>query len=294
MNIFEKYPKSEFLQALPDDSDLFPLRERIIDLFGFLNGLEDPHFGQELDQDPYARLWEMMLAKILKVEGYEPTSAPHGPDFVVEMASKRVFVEAICPGPGVEGNPNSVAPIVYGAPIAQDIPISQIVLHVRSALEEKRRKYVQYLAQGIVSESDICIIAVNSSKIGFGRASGLWPPAIMRATHGLGSPYVIFGQGEGIVGEGIESRPSIPKITGPDIDTTFLLSEANSLISGVLYSDCSFFSAGFDLFGASMFLHNPKARVPVNLGFTKRMEEIWTVCCSDGSRCRAYKLGDAR
>jgi hypothetical protein len=227
MNIFERYPSSEFLRGLPDDSALFPLRERIIDLFGFLDGLEDPHFENQLDQDPYARLWEMMVAKILKVEGYDLKSATGGPDFVVEMPLKRVFVEAICPGPGDEGNPNSVAPIVYGAPIAQDIPISQIVLRVRSALEEKRRKYAQYLAQGIVSKSDICIIAVNSSKIGFGRASGLWPPAIMRATHGLGSPYVIFGQGEGIVGEGIESRPSVSKVNGPDVDTTFLLSEAN-------------------------------------------------------------------
>jgi hypothetical protein len=181
---------------------LFPLRERIIEPFGFLDGLEDPHFEYALDQDPYARLWEMVLAKILKVEGYQPTSAARGPDFVVEMPPKRVFIEEICPGPGDEGNPNSVAPIAYGAVIAQDIPISQIVLRIRSALEEKRRKYTQYLAQGIVSESDICIIAVNSSKIGFGRASGLWPPAIMRATHGLGSPYVIFGQGEGMVGEG--------------------------------------------------------------------------------------------
>ena len=292
MNIFEKYPSSKFLKGLPDDSDLFAPRGRIVDLFRFLDGLEDPTFAQQLDQDPQARLWEMMLAKILRSEGYEPTSAPRGPDFVVARDAKRVFIEAICPGPGDEANPNSVPPIAYGAPIAQDVPVAQIVLRLRSALEEKRRKYAHYLEQGIVSESDICIIAVNSSKID--RASGLWPPAIMRATHGLGNPYVIFGRGEGLVGEGIESRESIPKVNGQDIDTTFLLAEANSLISGVLYSDCSFFSLAFDLFEESMFIHNPKARVPLPLGFIKHMREIWTICCHDDPQWRAYQIHNAR
>jgi len=171
MNIFEKYPNSRFLTGLPQDSDLFPLRGRIIELFQFLDGLEDPHFEQELDRDPHARLWEMMLAKILSSAGYEPTSAACGPDFIIEKDGKRIFIEAICPGPGDEGNPNSVPPIVYGAPVFQDVPVPQIVLRIRSALEEKKRKYAQYLAQGIVSEGDICIIAVSSSKIG--RASGL-------------------------------------------------------------------------------------------------------------------------
>ena len=161
MDIFEKYPSSKFLKGLPDDSDFFPLRERIIELFRFLDGLEDPHFEQELDQDPHARLWEMMLAKILKSEGYEPTSATHGPDFAIERGGKKILIEGICPGTGVEGNPNSVPPIVYGASIAQDVPVAKIVLRIRSALEDKKRKYFQYLQQGIVSEDDICIIGIT-------------------------------------------------------------------------------------------------------------------------------------
>jgi hypothetical protein len=67
----------------------------------------------------------MMLAKILRSEGYEPKSTDHGPDFAVEKDGKRVFIEAICPGPGDEGNANSVPPIVYGAPIAQEVPVPQ-------------------------------------------------------------------------------------------------------------------------------------------------------------------------
>lgn len=288
MDIFEKYPGSKFLEQLPDDSDLFPLRERIVDLFRALNGLEDPHFERELDRDPEARLWEMMVAKILRSSGYEPTSAPYGPDFLVTRDAKRVFLEAVCPGPGDESSPNSVPPITYGTPIAQAVPVAQIVLRLRSALEEKKRKYARYREQGIVLESDVCIIAVNSSKLD--RATGLWPPVIMRATHGLGDPYVIFGRDEGLVGEGIESRGSISKVNRQGIDTTFLLAEANSVISAVLYSDCSFFSLTFDLFGKSMLIHNPRARVPLPPGFLTKIREVWTICCDDDPQWRAYRI----
>jgi hypothetical protein len=292
MNIFQKYPNSKFLKGLPDDSDLFPLRERAIELFRFLDGLEEPDFEQKLDQDPHALLWEMIVAKILKSEGYQPTRAYSGPDFVVENGGKRVFMEAVCPGLGDEGRPNSVSPIVYGAPIAQKVPVSQIVLRIRSALEEKKRKYAQYLEQGIVVESDICIIAVSSSKID--RASGLWPPAIMRATHGLGNPYVTFGRDEGVVGEGIDARESIPKANGQEVDTTFFLSEGNGLISAVLYSECSFFSLGFDLFKESMLIHNPKAQACLHPGFLERIAEIWTICSHGGSQWRAYRINNAQ
>jgi type I restriction enzyme S subunit len=159
MDIFEKYPNSIFLKGLPDDSDFFPLRKRIDELFRFLDGLEDSNFGQGLDQDPHARLWEMMLAKIIKSEGYQPESADDGPDFVVRKDGKRVFVEAVCPGPGDEDNPNSVPSIVYGALIASVVPVAQIILRICTALDDKRRKYAKYLAKGIVSENDICIIA---------------------------------------------------------------------------------------------------------------------------------------
>jgi len=292
MDIFEKYPNSIFLKRLPEDSDFFPLRGRIGELFRFLDGLEDPHFEQGLDQDPHARLWEMMLAKILKSEGYNPTSADDGPDFVIEKDGKRVFIEAHCPGPGKEGNPNSVPSIVYGAPIAQDVPVAQIVLRICNALDKKKLQYAKYLAQGIVSESDICIIAVNLSKIG--RDCGSWPPVIMRATHGLGSPYVIFDRREGAVGEGIESCKSIPKVNGEEIDTSFFLSEDNSLISAVLFSGQSCLSFPFDLFGESTLIHNPKARVPLPLGFIKRIEDIWTICSHDSLQWRAYKINNVR
>jgi hypothetical protein len=114
----------------------------------------------------------------------------------------------------------------------------------------------------------------------------------MRATHGLGSPYVIFGQGEGVVDEGINSCKSIPKVNGEEIDTSFLLSEDNSLISAVLYSECSVYSLGFDLFEKSLLIHNPKARVPLPLGFIKQIEDIWTICSHDDLQWRAYRINN--
>jgi hypothetical protein len=289
MDIFEKYPNSTFLRLLPDDSDLFPLRARIGELFRSLDGLEDGHFEQQLDLDPYARLWEMMLATILTAHGYKPKSSEHGPDFVVERDGGRIFLEAICPGPGDESNPNSVPPIIYGAPEMQEVPTDKIVLRLCHALAEKKARYIQYRDQGIVSETDACVIAISSSRIG--RTSGLWPPTIMRATHGLGNPYVDFDKDAGPVAEGIESRSSIQKINRTSVDSKFFASGENGVIAGVLYSDCSVFSLPFDLFGQSLLLHNPKARVPIPVGFVQRVPEIWTICCDDASYWRSYQIG---
>jgi hypothetical protein len=97
MNIFEKYPNSKFLKDLPEEPDVFHRREIMCELFPFIDGLQDSDFEQKLDQDPHAQLWEMVLAMILKSEGYKPTRAAHGPDFVVEKGGKRIFIEAICP-----------------------------------------------------------------------------------------------------------------------------------------------------------------------------------------------------
>lgn len=289
MSIFEKYPNSRFLRDLPADSDLFPIRGRIADLFQYLDGLEDPHFGRELDREPYARLWEMMLAKMLKTEALQPTSATRGPDFVLVHRGQRVFIEAICPGSGDDDNPNSVPPLIHGAAIAQDIPITQIVLRICSALEEKKRKFARYLEQGVISQDDVTIIAISSSRIGV-RASGLWPPAIMRATHGMGNPYVIFDKDEGVVDEGIGSRERVPKVSGHEIKTTFLLSDSNNAVSGVLYSECSVFSLVFDLWGRSMLVHNPNARVCLRPGLLPQVKELWTICCSDTKYWRAYDI----
>jgi hypothetical protein len=290
VNIFEKYPNSRFLNGLPADSEFFPIRERIRDLFEHLDGLEDLSFGRELDSDPYARLWEMMLAHILKSEGYRPTSGHHGPDFALEHRGQRMFIEAICPGTGDADNPNSVPPLMYGTPIAQPVPVAQIVLRICSALEEKKRKFARYVEQGIVSSGDVTIIAISSSRIG-AQASGLRPPVIVRATHGLGNPYVIFDKGEGIVGEGIGSCDRVTKVSGQAVETTFLLCESNSAISGVLYSESSVFSMLFDPFDGSMLIHNPNARVPLLPGFLPKMREIWTVCCSGTKNWKAYALG---
>lgn len=287
-NIFEKYPKSDFLRKLPEDPEIFRFRERIVELFSYLDGLEDSHFEYQLDQDPYARLWEMMVAKILKVEGHEPKSTDQGPDFFVEKDGKRVFIEAICPGPGDDGNPNSVPPVIYDVTVAQRVPIAQIVLRILSALDEKKKKYKKYFDCGIVSPSDICIIALSLSK--FRRAYRLNPPIILRATHGLGNEYFIFGTGEDDAEEGFASCESIQKFSGTEIDTRFFLSEENDLISAVLYADCSFFSLVFDVFAESMIIHNPKARVPLPKGFFKQIKEIWTICCQNDSAWRAYTI----
>ena len=113
------------------------------------------------------------------------------------------------------------------------------------------------------------------------------------ATHGLGNPYVVFDRDAGPVAEGIESRISIQKVNRASVDSTCFDRDENAVVSGVLYSDCSVFSWTFDqdLFGKSLFLHNPKARVPISVGFLERVPEIWTIGCDGGSEWKSYRIG---
>ena len=60
MSLYEKYPNSKFLKETFKSS--LGLPEILEDLFSYLDGLEDSHFGSQLDHDCEARIWEMMVA----------------------------------------------------------------------------------------------------------------------------------------------------------------------------------------------------------------------------------------
>lgn len=309
MSIYEKYPNSIFLRKLTQASHHFDTPNRLQELFSYLDGLEDSSFGTSLDADPDSRIWEMMVAKILKSSGFNPTSSDSGPDFHVIHDGKNVFVEAICPTTGQDGLPNSVPPLKMAglkpslvAPIlhhdddadeplgkAQRSPIDSMLLRICAAMRDKKAVFKKYLEDGIVSPSDSCVIAISSTKLGWG--GGLQPRLGITATLGHGRTYALFDQGSGgAVKEGFELKNEVLKANQSAVGTLAFLDDDNSMISGVLYSDASFSSLTFDLFGETVFIHNPKATQPVPLGIMRCLHEIWTIRCLDDSVWKSYEL----
>ncbi len=290
MKLRSKYPTSTFVEQLYSSGNNLGCRERIESLFDALDGLEDSHFAQELDRDPHSRLWEMLLARLLRDAGYDPRSSDAGPDFMITQNSRRIFIEAICPSAGLPGHPDSVPELNYGAEAAQAVPIDQMVLRIAAAVREKQLKAQKYLRDGIVNLNDSYVVAVSSAKLH--RGSGLMPSLGVRALLGYGNPYMVFDAHSGDrVREGIGAKFTVTKQNQSDVSTSpFGLSEMPE-VSAVIYSDSSPLSLPFEPTKQSFIIHNPAAKTGLLPGLLP-LREIWTFACPEEKTWRSVALGE--
>lgn len=274
MKLLSKYPASTFVKDLYARSDILGCRERIEHLFEALDGIEDFHFAQELDRDPHSRLWEMLLARLLRDYGYEPVSSDAGPDFMVKWNGRRIFIEAVCPSAGQTGHPDSVPEIQLGANAAQAVPVDAMVLRIASAVREKHLKAQTYLQDGRIHPEDAYVIAVSSSKLR--RGSGIWPPLGVRALLGYGNPYLVFDRiPEEQIREGVEAKLAVIKHNKTNISTCPFGLSAMPEVSAVIYSDSCPLSIPFEPTKQSYIIHNPTAKHGISPGLLP-LREIWT------------------
>jgi type I restriction enzyme S subunit len=124
--------------------------------------LADAHFREDAKNHFLARFWEMYLAVALSKRGLTLVrSAGEGPEFYFENRGKRVWIEAVAPGPGVGAD--RVPEPECG--VASAVPTEKILLRFTNALVEKREKYKAACSKGIVSVSDAYVLAINSRGI---------------------------------------------------------------------------------------------------------------------------------
>jgi type I restriction enzyme S subunit len=144
------------------------------------SGLADRHFAREItsgdEHRMWQRIWEMIVFRLLHEKGYTPTSTDHGPDFCIMVGSRRVFIECTAPEP--TGLPAEwLAPFDWSARTAEctSVPFTEILLRWTAAIKEKydklegpidrrtgeRRRSLGYLGQGIVTDDDCYVIAVD-------------------------------------------------------------------------------------------------------------------------------------
>lgn len=133
----------------------------------------------------HERWFEMYLGAHFLQQGVRLHQvAPPGPDFLVEIDGRRIWIEAICPTGGEPGMPDT---IVRGDGLT---PWNLIALRIRGAVEEKKRKYDRYLDQGIVRTKDDLLIAVNVSAIPYARDDA--ERYVFRGLYGLGELVITF------------------------------------------------------------------------------------------------------
>jgi len=238
----------------------------------------DEHFLIEIRNSFDERFWEMYLVCTLLEKGFCLSCPKPGPDILIETGDKKIWIEAITPGPGAEASPDKVPDLVYGASVAQAVPDEKIILRLRSAVEEKyNNKFNQYRQQNSVGENDVFIIAINGCQIPHSIADR-HPPRIVRSVFPIGNEQVVIDKNSmEIIETGFEYRDKVQKNSGAGISTNIFLEAGCDKLSGIIYSRVDAGNPTFRMGQDFIFIHNPLAVNPLPKGFLKFGEEYIAV-----------------
>lgn len=247
------------------DSDhpmMVDARQLCIDLWNRFEPYADENFITEIQRDFSARFWEMDLTCFLMDLGKDVDCPKPGPDVKVD---RSIWVEAICPTQGAKNSPDRVPDIITG--IARSVDSDLITLRYTAAIKEKHRKYLSYIEDGIIQESEPYIIALNSSQIPDARLE-LPMPRIVSAVLSIGSQFVQFDRESGeIVGGGYQYKGAVRKKSGSDVPIDMFHNPEYSGVSAILYSCTDCCNRPEKNGAASILVHNPLAKNPINVGF---------------------------
>ena len=240
----------------------------------------DSHFLHEFcsgKEDTFRqRYWEMFLGCWLIDNKLE--LLPHqdkGPDFAIKLADRNILIEAIAPTIGdKENRVPEIKPTQWGqAAIAQDVPLNQILLRWTTAFQTKAKIFNNYITQGTVSSSDICIIAINSCQLGSFAFTGISSyPTALETVYPVGprQAHIPENSTEKIRYD-IQYRPQITKANKTTILTTPFLSSEYTHISALLATHTDERGGNSPI----ILIHNLNAKVPLTRGAIPVETEYW-------------------
>ena len=248
-------------------------KQFVEDLWVRFRHLADRHFREDARNHFLQRFWEMYLAVTLLEHGFDlKRYGDEGPEFYTDIGKKRVWFEAIAPGPGV--GVDQVPQLIFEEAEATNVPTEKILLRFTNSLDEKSRKYAAALAKGIVSEEDCYVLAINSRGIRYA-PYGNSLPYFIQAFLPIGPLTIgIDTKTRKAIDSFYQYRPTILKFNGSTVSTRPFLDIENSFCSAVLHSgvDCANHPSQFG--GDFQVLHNPNAKHPLNAAVIQWCEQF--------------------
>lgn len=258
------------------------------------SGLADRKFEIELTDNSDEKFWSCISEALVykRLRDKVVTSRSNvgvGPDFLLQVEQKRVWVEVICPAP--TGVPADWLDIQIGQ--VTSMPHEAILLRWTAAIKEKTEKLVGsldgkvrgYLEQGIVAPEDIYIIAVNGCRLRHGPFPALLGisqfPYAAEAVFPIG-PYQVRIDCETLepVVASHQQRFSIKKPKGALVPTYAFLDARSKPVSAVWAMDFN----GCGVIGnsePSALIHNPDANNQLPQQVLQVGEEYMTTPLSD-------------
>lgn len=232
--------------------------------------LADKNFLTEIRRDFHARFWEMYLTCALlahaKTRGYRVSCPKPGPDVLIEILGRRIWIEAITATDGAPGNPDTLVERAEGG--IGKVPEERIILRHTAALREKHNKYLRYLRDGRIAKEDAYVIAINPAALSYGWAYAAQDaPRFIKALYPLGPYQLTIDRRTGeIVGGGNQPRFSIAKANGANVPTQTFLDRRSRGISAVLCSLANAGSYARSLGTDFEIAHNPMGRATIPAG----------------------------
>ena len=218
--------------------------------------LADVHFREDAMNHFLERFWEMYVAVTFMERGLELFRVGgEGPEFYFKISQRRIFVEAVAPGPGT--GLDQVPGPQFG--VVTKTPTEKIMLRFTHALVEKRKKYLEALRKDIVRCDDGYLLAINSRGIHHG-AGGNTMPYFVQAFLPFGPLAVALDPNTGnIVDSFHQYRDTVPKQSGQNISTKAFLDSEFQFVSAVLHSRVDCVNCPIELGADFCILHNPSA-----------------------------------
>lgn len=284
-------------QHYPETREGKTISSHLEELWTKFHPYADTNFIEELESSDsgkfHQRYWEMFLGAWLIDMGFQ--LLPHnneGPDIAIQLNDRKVFFEAIVPGPG--DGPDKVPELIPqvwepGVKLeAKDVPSNQILMRWTSAFHTKAQQFRKYIDSGIVSGKDSCVIAINSCLLGHFGFDGISSfPAALEAVYPIGPQQVHFTQNQPEkTTVDLQHRPSVEKSNKSPIKTTPFMSDEFGFISALIATHKS---------DAHMFcypgrpvalIHNLHAAVPIARKQIPADYEYWAEPINGGLRMR--------
>ncbi len=213
----------------------------------------DPHFLTQIRRHFYDRYWEMYLSTALIDWGYDIQSKDKGPDVLIELNNTKIWIEAVTSSNGNSVKNADVVPNIEYE-VAQQVPEEQIILRLRSSIEDKLRAYHKYINESVLESNEPYIIALNGSKINF-MSSDDDIPYILKAILPIGDYHYDFANDIA----GISFRDEIIRKKGTGIPTDVYFNDNYRHISAILYSNTHAGHFDKEIGSDFMLIHNPNA-----------------------------------
>ena len=150
-------PLDDYYRLIRDEkrSQVVKLKSYMENLWNIYYPYADKDFRSQLAQDFHARFWEMYLTCTLLAKSHKVVPKMkryEGPDILVQDLPRRIFIEAVAPSEGSEGNPDKVPKLKLNE--VTRVPDTKITLRYSGAIVDKYKKYYTYLNRCIISSSD--------------------------------------------------------------------------------------------------------------------------------------------